>query len=116
MVSMFFMTAGYFAICSILLLVGFSVYARALLLAAYFREPLKFILSTLIYFIFACFGVAPVGVALKYIEPWNMAFNADVGYALFFMTCYLLAATPGWLHFRKEYMAELRAAGYFNNR
>lgn len=109
------LTLVYFTFSSIVICVGFLVYAKLLLFFGKFGYIGKYVGGTMCYVLFACFLVSPLFYGL-YIEAWRLAFNLNVVYMLFFMVCYLLSLVPGGLFFKKHYLQKLRALGYFKAR
>lgn len=109
------LTLIYFTFSSIVIWVGFVVYAKPLLFFGKFGYIGKYVGGMICYVLFACFIVSPLFYGL-YIEAWRLAFNSNVLCMLFFMICYLLSLVPGGLFFKKFYLRRLRALGYFKAR
>lgn len=109
------LTLVYFISSSIVIWVGFLVYAKLLLYFGKLGYAGKYVGGTICYLLFACYIVSPLFYGL-YIEAWRLAFNSNIMYMLFFMVCYLLSLVPGGLFFKKHYLRKLRTLGYFKAR
>ncbi|BBK14977.1 MULTISPECIES: hypothetical protein [Gammaproteobacteria] len=113
---MWIVTAMYFVVVSGLLLVGFVVYGKTLFFLGRSGAFAKYVGGGIVYVLFACVLVAPLFIAPVFINGWREAFNSNVVYAVYFMVLFVLAALPGGLYFKKNFLSRLRRLGYFKKR
>lgn len=102
----------YFAVCSAVLFVAFSVYAKLLHFAARFRNPVRMLLGLGIYLVISCVLVSPLA-GLVVNETWRLAVNSSPVLAVLFLLGYGLSVFPSALHFKRRHLDELKALGYF---
>lgn len=93
--------------------IGFSIYARTLKAVGAANSIIKYPSSILIYLLFSVFIISPILIGLSYFPDWNIAFNENIGYMIFFLACYVISVLPGFLHFKKTYLESLQQLGYF---
>ena len=109
------LTAGFFLAFSMVIWVGFWLYANALIYLGCRGFIAKNIISFIVYILFACFLVTPLFIALS-LDSWREAQNSNLYYMLYLGMCFIFSIIPGGLHFKNNYLNILRNLGYFTKR
>ncbi|MFV8382844.1 hypothetical protein ACNO5E_01955 [Vibrio parahaemolyticus] len=109
-------TLTYFVVASVIHWGGFILYGKALSFMGESGTFAKYVGGVIVYMLFACVLVAPLFIAPVFINGWREAFNSNVVYAVYFMVLFVLAALPGGLYFKKNFLSRLRRLGYFKKR
>ena len=110
------LTVIYFLLCSLVLLLGFWLYGKALTYFGKSGVVIKNMGGFVVYVLFSCVLVSPLLIVFIFIEQWLEKLNANTIYMIYFIFLYLLSAVPGGIYFKKYHFSELRKLGYFAKR
>jgi len=94
--------------------VGFVIYGNVLLAVGKFGDKIKYFIANLVYLLFAVLIVSPFAI-FAFMEDWRLAFNNDNAYMVFFLLCYVFCLIPGGIFFKKKYIKNLQAIGFFKS-
>lgn len=109
----FVMTAVYFSLWSIVIWLGFYLYAKTLLRLGNSGWK-KHIFGFLAYALLACLLVSPLLIAFSFIESWRAEFSSNYLYMVYFLICFLVTPLLGGFYFRSNYLGALKSLGYFS--
>jgi hypothetical protein len=109
-------TAVYFLACSAALWFAFGLYGKTLMYLGRKSKSAKAILGLLVYVAFACVVVSPMFMAEAFIDGVRATVTSNNLYFVYFLLLFGLAPVPGLLRFRRHYLSDLRALGYFTVR
>jgi hypothetical protein len=110
------LTAVYFLLYSMVIWLGFVLYAKSLLYLGKAGKIAKNLVGFFVYVLFACFLVSPLFIAFSFVESWRVEFNSNQAYMIYFLLCFLSAPIPGGFYFKRRYLNNLKALGYFAKR
>lgn len=109
-------TVIYFVFCSMLFWLGFWFYGQALIYLGKRGFIVKNLGGIFVYMFFSSVLVAPLFVALGFIELWRIEFRSNLNYMIYFLFLFGLATAPGGIYFKKCYLGRLKKLGYFTSR
>ena len=109
------LTAVYFLVFSAVIWVGFCLYAKALMYLGCRGFIVRNIIGFIVYILFPCFLVIPLFIALS-LDGWREAQNSNLYYMVYLGMCFVFSIIPGGLHFKNNYLSDLKSLGYFAKR
>lgn len=109
------LTAIYFLVFSAVIWVGFWLFAKALMYLGCHGFVAKNTIGFIVYILFACFLVVPLFIALS-LDSWREAQNSNLYYMVYLGVCFVFSIIPGGLHFKNNYLSDLKRLGYFAKR
>lgn len=109
------LTLVYYVVASLILWVGFLLYANMLLTFGRLGGVSRLVGGGITYMLFAVLLVMPLLIGLS-INGWRAAFNSNAWFMIYFMASYFLSVLPGGFFFNKYYLQRLRYFGYFRKK
>jgi hypothetical protein len=101
---------------SIILWIGFLVYAKILFYVGTSGFIVKIFGGFCAYLLFAGLLVAPLFLGLSIVGEWRHYFNTNTPYATYFIFLFLASTVPGALYFKRHHLENLRKLGYFTEK
>ncbi len=107
------LTTTYFFIWSLVLVLGFVIYGKSLLIISAWKKSIKQKIGILmIYLIFACFMLTPL-FSIKLISDWHELIIQNTLYSVFVLILYISCMIPGFKYFNNKYLSTLKYRGLF---